>query len=596
MGLTKLTYRPEIDGLRALAVVPVILFHAGYETFSGGFVGVDVFFVISGYLITSILVADIERGRFSLVAFYERRARRILPALILVMLVCIPFSWMWMLPDPLENFGQSVVATTLFANNILLFLTSGYWDLTSEFKPLLHTWSLAVEEQYYLLFPLFLIGAWRWGKAKLFWLVVGLSFVSLAFAEWSWRNAPEANFFLAPTRAWELLAGSITAFLVQRRGVQSTSLLSMAGLLAILFAIFAFDETTPFPSLYALVPVCGVVLFILYAGTDTLSARLMSFRFLVGMGLISYSAYLWHQPIFAFSRVFARDVPPDWLAPILITCTAALSYASWRFVEQPFRNRNIVSTRVLVSTLSGLSALLVCFGLAAHHSHGFIGRLYDNKVTASDHYIVYNRRNHAYFGSDFSSGSTTKLLVIGDSFGRDVVNILRETYDLTGVELIYRDDLFACDIPERASQTHLFDRADLVVFGANFDVTEKSCIETLIRRANSVGAALFFTGIKQFGYNLNWVVRVPEEERASLRNHPLPDAIAEDEQASRAIPAPHYISMMKPLTNASGILITDDRGYLLSGDRTHLTRYGAIYVGRKVFRDSAISDLLPLKQ
>ena len=146
-------YRPEINGLRALAVVPVILFHAGFELFSGGFVGVDMFFVISGYLITTILIEDIQNKRFSIVNFYERRARRILPALFFIMLVCIPFAWKWMLPDPLENFGQSLVAATLSANNILLFLTSGYWHFTSEFKPLIHTWSLGIEEQYYIFFP-----------------------------------------------------------------------------------------------------------------------------------------------------------------------------------------------------------------------------------------------------------------------------------------------------------------------------------------------------------------------------------------------------------------------------------------------------------
>ena len=148
-------YRAEIDGLRALAVVPVILFHAGFELFSGGFVGVDVFFVISGYLITTILIEDIESQRFSLVNFYERRARRILPALFFVMLVCIPFAWMWMLPYQMKDFSQSLVAVSLFASNILFWRESGYFAAAAEEKPLLHTWSLAVEEQYYVLFPIF---------------------------------------------------------------------------------------------------------------------------------------------------------------------------------------------------------------------------------------------------------------------------------------------------------------------------------------------------------------------------------------------------------------------------------------------------------
>ena len=161
-------YPAEIDGLRALAVVSVILFHAGFELFNGGFVGVDAFFVISGYLITTILIENIENKRFSIVNFYERRARRILPALFFVMLVCIPVAWMWMLPNQMKDFSQSLVAVSLFASNILFWRESGYFATAAEEKPLLHTWSLAVEEQYYVLFPIFLILTWRFGKNRVF--------------------------------------------------------------------------------------------------------------------------------------------------------------------------------------------------------------------------------------------------------------------------------------------------------------------------------------------------------------------------------------------------------------------------------------------
>lgn len=194
-------YRPEIDGLRALAVVPVILFHAGFELFSGGFVGVDVFFVISGYLITTIFIEEIDNQRFSIVNFYERRARRILPALFFVMLLCIPFAWLWMLPFQLKGFADSLIAVCLFASNILFWSESGYFDAATEEKPLLHTWSLAVEEQYYVLFPLFLLLAWRFGKNRVFWMIVAMAAVSLLLSEWGWRHKPVANFYLAPTRA-----------------------------------------------------------------------------------------------------------------------------------------------------------------------------------------------------------------------------------------------------------------------------------------------------------------------------------------------------------------------------------------------------------
>ena len=276
-------YRSEIDGLRALAVVPVILFHAGFELFSGGFVGVDVFFVISGYLITTILIEDIENNRFSLVKFYERRARRILPALFFVMLICVPFAWMWMLPHQLKDFSQSFVAVIFFASNILFWRESGYFAAAAEEKPLLHTWSLAVEEQYYLLFPILLFLAWRFGKNRVFLMIVVLAAISLAIGEWGWRNAATANFYLAPTRAWELFAGSIAAFVVQKRGVQSNNTMSTLGLSAVVFAIFAYDESTPFPSIYALVPVIGVVFLILFAGKETFAARFLSTKAMEGL-------------------------------------------------------------------------------------------------------------------------------------------------------------------------------------------------------------------------------------------------------------------------------------------------------------------------
>jgi peptidoglycan/LPS O-acetylase OafA/YrhL len=377
-----LKYRAEIDGLRALAVVPVILFHAGFELFSGGFVGVDVFFVISGYLITTIIIEDVENDRFSLLNFYEKRARRILPALFFVMLVCIPFAWVWMIPSQMKDFSQSLVAVSLFASNVLFWRETGYFDAAAEEKPLLHTWSLAVEEQYYVLFPIFLFLAWRYGKNRVFWMIVVMAVISLLLSEWGWRNKATANFYLAPTRAWELFAGSIAAFIVQKRGVQKNDSLSLLGLAAIVFSIFAYDESTPFPSVYALVPVLGVVLLVLYADKDTLVAKLLSNKALVGIGLISYSAYLWHQPLFAFARIRMLDHPSLAVMAMLSTASVVLAYISWRFIEKPFRNRILISkTFIFIISLLGLT-LFASVGLIGHFKQGLPNRLPSQITTA----------------------------------------------------------------------------------------------------------------------------------------------------------------------------------------------------------------------
>lgn len=373
-------YRAEIDGLRALAVVPVILFHAGFELFSGGFVGVDVFFVISGYLITTILIEDIENNRFSIVNFYERRARRILPALFFVMFVCIPFAWMWMLPSQMEDFSRSLVAVSLFASNILFWVESGYFAPAAEEYPLLHTWSLAVEEQYYLLFPIFLFLVWRFGKNRVFWMIVVFAAISLFLSEWSWRNHAAANFYLAPTRAWELFAGSIAAFVVQKRGVQASNAVSLLGLAAIIFAIFAYDENTPFPSIYALVPVIGVVLLVLFAEKATVTSRVLSTKYLVGIGLISYSTYLWHQPLFAFARIRSVDDPTDKLMIFLSLFSAGLGWLSWKFIEQPFRNRKHISRRKIV--------LITIVGISGFSLLGFTYVMFPSELTLHSDIVV----------------------------------------------------------------------------------------------------------------------------------------------------------------------------------------------------------------
>ena len=212
-----LTYRPEIDGLRAFAVIPVIFFHAGFKLFGGGFVGVDIFFVISGYLITSIILSEMENGKFSLINFYERRVRRILPALFFVTLVCVPFSWMLLISKDMKDFAQSLIAISTFSSNILFWLESGYFNTAAELKPLLHTWSLAVEEQYYLLYPLFLILSWRLGKRWILALLTAAFLVSLGLGHWGAYNKPHAAFYLLPTRAWEILIGIFAAFYLSRK-------------------------------------------------------------------------------------------------------------------------------------------------------------------------------------------------------------------------------------------------------------------------------------------------------------------------------------------------------------------------------------------
>ena len=453
-------YRAEIDGLRALAVLPVILFHAGFEWFSGGFVGVDVFFVISGYLIATIIISEMAEEKFSIVNFYERRARRILPALFFVIAACLPFAWLWLAPNDFRDFGQSLVAVSTFSSNILFWLESGYFDTAAELKPLLHTWSLAVEEQYYILFPIFLMLTWRLGIK---WILILLSivfFISLGIAQWGAYNSPIAAFFLLPTRVWELLVGVFAAFYLKyNTHFKSHSInqaLSLLGFCLIVYSIIAFDETTPFPSLYALVPTIGTGLLILCTVQKTFVHKLLSLKFITGIGLISYSAYLWHQPLLAFARHRSISEVSELILIFLCLASLVMAWFSWKFVEAPFRRKDVIST----ATVFKFSLFSILFfsllGLSIHFNSSFI-RPYDAEILRLNDLkkVSINATEdcmHKLRGEDIPSiltacrlgankvGSTPTFIIIGDSHARALapgLDALAKRLGITGLNLAH---------------------------------------------------------------------------------------------------------------------------------------------------------------
>ncbi len=386
-------YRREIDGLRAVAILPVIFFHAGFKAFEGGFIGVDVFFVVSGYLITTIILSDMNNQKFSIVTFYERRARRILPALFFVMLCCLPFAWMWLLPSHLKDFSESLAAVSAFSSNILFWRESGYFGVASELKPLLHTWSLAVEEQYYVLFPLFLMLLWKLRKRWIFGSLMLVGAISLLAAQWGAYHYPSATFFLLPTRGWELAIGALIAFyflykrehkVFIRSHKKTSEIFGFIGLFLICYSIFAFDKNTPFPSLYALLPTLGTGLIIVFSTSETAVGRFLGIKPMVGIGLISYSTYLWHQPLFVFARHRSLTEPGTSLLLALSAASILLAYISWRYVESPFRNKKAVSRKgIFIFAVVG-SLVFALIGITGHLNDGFRDRVnFTQKLTKS---------------------------------------------------------------------------------------------------------------------------------------------------------------------------------------------------------------------
>ncbi|MDP5031437.1 acyltransferase family protein [Paraglaciecola sp.] len=359
-------YRREIDGLRALAILPVLFFHSGLPGLSGGYIGVDVFFVISGYLITSIIVEDVRKKSFSIVTFYERRARRILPALFIVIIATsIAFPIVTTHPDLLSSYGNSLLSVSLFVSNIWFWTQSGYFGDVSETTPMLHTWSLSVEEQFYIVFPICVALLFRFGRKPFTLFLVFCILLSLGVAEWGWRNSSVANFYLIPSRAWELLFGSVAALVYQRAWFSRVSsmnknILSLLGLFIVMACNVYFDVTTPHPSLLTVFPVVGVVLIILFASAENAAGKLLSHKFLVGVGLISYSLYLWHQPILSLARMqFGEELSLSFIL-LVMPIIFCLSYISWKYVENPFRNKQTFTrARIFKFSLAGTFCVIM---------------------------------------------------------------------------------------------------------------------------------------------------------------------------------------------------------------------------------------------
>lgn len=434
-------YRREIDGLRAIAVLPVILFHAGFSACSGGFVGVDIFFVISGYLITTIILSDMEKGKFSIITFYERRARRILPSLFFIIFCCFLFAWFWLTPFHMKKFSQSIVAVSAFSSNILFWLRTGYFDGESELIPLLHTWSLAVEEQFYLLFPVFLYVLWSFRRKLILSSLVFIAIASLIFAQWGAYNQPTANFYLLPARVWELAIGAIISFyffykkehcnfINTHKGI--SEVFGFIGIMMIVFSIIFLNEATPFPSLYALIPTIGTGLIISFSNQKTIIGRFLGTKILVGIGMISYSVYLWHQPIFAFARHTSLHEPNMYRLSCLSALSIALGYLTWRYVENPFRSKDFINRRKIFYFTLTATLLFFSVGMFGHKTFGFqmreaassLPRDYflkainspSNFGTNGDRCVSDEKANICHF---YDAKSEQNFLLVGDSHSAD---------------------------------------------------------------------------------------------------------------------------------------------------------------------------------
>lgn len=550
------------------------------------------------------------------------------------MLACIPFAWVWMLPDQMEDFLQSLFAVSLFASNVLFNRQSGYFDTAAEEKPLLHTWSLAVEEQYYIIFPILLFFIWRERKDFAVWIIVCLGAISLAYSEWGWRNQPTANFYLSPGRAWELLIGSLAAIIVQKRGVRSNEIFAIAGMLAIIVSLFVFDHTTPFPSIYTLLPCIGVMSVLIFGGQGTLTAKLLGNRVFVGVGLISFSAYLWHQPLFAFMRIrFPEHANPISMLGLSLLALI-LAYFSWRYIERPFRKPiNFEAPRFTMLKSSILwFVVFFAFGLGGYFSNG-----YENRLNEAERQYIKDLQNEytaEYLDSKhrtaFANDGRRKLLIIGDSYAKDLVEGIVGTFgsDFKTLDVVTLNVARRCknvlqDTPDlddylMPSDVHCFGdyhrigsskfdeiirAADLTLVRSLWDVLPTremprtyDYLNTIAKdRVGFIGGQMFGTfqinsrnslaSPKKFAFDVN--TKLPYTHQPT--NLTSIDLFAE---AEAIMGGRNYFSVSRFFCDKSHKCKThDEHGQPLTSDGAHLTLPGEIFRLRQLFQHPQFKDL-----
>ncbi|MBX2849969.1 MAG: acyltransferase [Acidiferrobacterales bacterium] len=499
-------YRPEIDGLRAVAVLAVVVYHARFTfndsiLLSGGYLGVDIFFVISGFLITSIILKNLSNNEFSFLNFYERRARRILPALFFIITCSIPFAWWLLLPEPMQQYAGSVLSSLFFSSNIWFFLEDSYTAEPSLYKPFLHTWSLSVEEQFYVFFPVLLLLTWRFSKNVGLFIYLFLLVLSLMLADWASTQYIDANFYLLPFRMWELIGGALLALLATSNRTSNldkisdakNSMLMIVASVLLLLPILFFNEETRHPSTLTVAPVLGTMILIRFARENDLVTKLLSSSACVAIGKWSYSLYLWHFPIFAFARIHKNSLSdPEKIALILISIL--LSALSYRWIEQPFRSSKKIETAKFIKLIVVWFALICLIFAYIFSSNGVPQRLgplqdiFSNvKVIPvfkdganchqrpSDSACVFSKENSAMIinvGDSHANAQAQSLKNLADKFEMGYIQLSEDACPLVKDAIGFRDStrINNCHGPSQAKRIAKINQFEnsIIVYNGRF--------------------------------------------------------------------------------------------------------------------------------
>jgi peptidoglycan/LPS O-acetylase OafA/YrhL len=554
------SYRLDIDGLRAIAVFSVIFFHLGH--LPAGYLGVDVFFVISGFLITGIIYPKILEERFSLSDFYLRRIRRILPLAGFICTVALAIGVATMLPDDLENLAQSVIATNFFSNNVLEFLKRlDYWGIVSEYKPLMHTWSLGVEEQFYFVYPflLLLLHNRRWSVILPALYVLSAASLGLFLLP---GIEPMTKFYLPVFRFWELALGGIAAIHLHGRQLTSRgSTLSIFALLVLLISGQKIPNTLAQP----LAVILTVWILATAAQAVTVTRLVLCNPVCSYLGKISYSLYMWHQLVFAFGRYFWRQELSPWDQIVLIALVILLSIATYHLIEQPFRNPKKIRTPWIFAFLAGMFVVSTLWSIHIVRLSGVIRDVPELEAYRSTAvYGQHSKYNGAIYLYDKSFETTDKIkvLVTGDSFGRDFANILLESRFASAIEISY-----VCWVEKHPEVRQRFTSAD-IIFSSRPEISQMNDLDLPLEKVWAIGS-------KNFGTNTGFFFNQRGENYFLQRAKPQKEAI-ELNKRLKAEWGARFIDLMEPVIAPDGTVpvFTPDRRFI-SQDTHHFTKAGA---------------------
>lgn len=578
--MTPTNYRTDIDGLRAIAVLAVIAFHFGY--LPNGYLGVDVFFVISGYLITNIIYSQSRENRFSLKQFYIRRVRRIIPLILFINIIALIIGLLVMLPDDLENLAQSVIATNFFSNNILQAVTTkNYWDTANEFKPLMHTWSLGIEEQFYLLYPLIFILMRASKPSLLIAALLALTIASLVllFAPYGAHQ----KFYLLPFRLFELSAGGLLALYARGRALPQT--LPTVGILLLAGILFLA------PATHGPIKICLTVLATLLILTPTNSYNgwhsiILQNKLAITIGKISFSLYMWHQVVLAFTRYFIlQDISALHSALILIIIVT-LSFITYYFVERPFRNTDKISNKFLLLVTGILFIITTLSSWYIYNSAGVMRDIPELDITKSgtERHIHAMYNESAYeFSENFKNNGNIKVVVIGNSFARDWVNILRESKYGSKLDILY--------IPNLRNTTNANARLQAAQY-IFFSELKRRHFNYLLSEYNLDTAKVWIVGTKNFGTN-NGIFFNKERDNNYYAQRTKP--LARHKQLNDSLKldwGSRYINLLSMVTDKNGTVpVFTPNHKFISQDCKHLTKSGAAYFAH-ILEDK---NVLPLQ-